>query len=262
MQNPFDSDLARANCCCPAWLPGDDAPGWLKTKPLSAAAESAHRQFREMMLDRDYACIGASAAVHKDTYRFGVYDSLDAPASTAGLAYDLFEFVQVQDRLGGDYTTFIAHFLSPSTRDEREFEDLMWGQLRALHALDSRHHPWSAEVSPDPEDPRFGYSFAGRAFFVVGMHPASSRIMRRSEVPTLVFNAHHLFRALREKGWYERFQTIIRARDIKAQGSQNPSLSNFGENSEARQYSGRLAEEGWKCPFHAAAPTGRDEEGK
>jgi hypothetical protein len=44
---------------------------------------------------------------------------------------------------------------------------------------------------------------------------------------------------------------IVRERDFKLQGSLNPNLSNFGEQSEARQYSGRAVETDWKCPFHA-----------
>jgi FPC/CPF motif-containing protein YcgG len=29
-------------------------------------------------------------------------------------------------------------------------------------------------------------------------------------------------------------------------------LAEFGERSEASQYSGRRVEPGWQCPFHAA----------
>jgi len=36
------------------------------------------------------------------------------------------------------------------------------------------------------------------------------------------------------------------------QGSLNPNLADFGERSEARQYSGREVEEHWRCPFHRA----------
>ena len=44
---------------------------------------------------------------------------------------------------------------------------------------------------------------------------------------------------------------MIRARDMAFQGSLNPVLKNFGESSEARQYSGRAVPDDWKCPFHA-----------
>jgi hypothetical protein len=37
------------------------------------------------------------------------------------------------------------------------------------------------------------------------------------------------------------------------QGSLNPNLADFGEQSEARQYSGRATEADWVCPFHRRA---------
>ena len=59
------------------------------------------------------------------------------------------------------------------------------------------------------------------------------------------------FERLREQNQFERLRETVRARDYKLQGSLNPNLSNFGESSEARQYSGRAVEEGWRCPFSA-----------
>ena len=112
-------------------------------------------------------------------------------------------------------------------------------------------------MSQDAEDTQFAFRFAEMAFFVVGLHPASSRFARRFAWPTLVFNAHHQFERLRSEGGYERMQEVIRARERKLQGSLNPNLGDFGVRSEARQYSGRPAQEGWRCPFHAGgASTG------
>ena len=48
----------------------------------------------------------------------------------------------------------------------------------------------------------FGFSFAGRGFFVIGLHPASSRLARRFPWPTLVFNAHFQFDRLKADGRY------------------------------------------------------------
>lgn len=44
----------------------------------------------------------------------------------------------------------------------------------------------------------------------------------------------------------------IRAREIDFEGSVNPMLSDFGQQSEARQYSGRAVEDNWEAPFVAA----------
>jgi FPC/CPF motif-containing protein YcgG len=46
-------------------------------------------------------------------------------------------------------------------------------------------------------------------------------------------------------------QETIRTRDLALQGTINPMLSDFGERSEARQYSGRAVEENWQAPFKA-----------
>ena len=66
--------------------------------------------------------------------------------------------------------------------------------------------------------------------------------------PTLAFNAHSQFEQLRETGQFERIQTVIRDRDRELEGDLNPNLSNFGEHTEARQYSGREVEADWVCP--------------
>lgn len=37
-------------------------------------------------------------------------------------------------------------------------------------------------------------------------------------------------------------------------GSRNPMLSRQGDASEAPQYSGRMVDDGWRCPFGCSAP--------
>ena len=44
-------------------------------------------------------------------------------------------------------------------------------------------------------------------------------------------------------------QQLIRGREFALQGTINPMLSNFGEQSEARQYSGRAVDADWNPPF-------------
>ena len=64
-----------------------------------------------------------------------------------------------------------------------------------------------------------------------------------------MFNLHDQFERLREEGLYERMRERILTRDVALAGSINPMLSRFGEESEARQYSGREVDDDWKCPF-------------
>lgn len=150
-----------------------------------------------------------------------------------------------------EYATFIAIFESPRDMDELQFENKFWQQLRLLHELDATHFDWDPNVRSDPSDPHFSFSFGGQALYVIGLHAHSSREARRFPWPALVFNPHEQFERLRADGKWKRMQETIRARDLELQGSINPMLSDFGVDSEARQYSGRAVEENWRAPFKA-----------
>lgn len=251
--NPFDGEVARKNSSYAAFSGGRlvRMPRGGRAAPLQ---EFVHDSFRSLVLNPMFSCVGAKSAVRRGGYRFGLYDTLGSPGTTAGLARDLFEFVEEQPDLDGEFTTFVASFRGPITADEGQFERVLWAQLQKLHEEDRPHHPWDPAVSSDPEDSNFAFSFAQRAFFVVGLHPAASRFARRFAWPTLVFNAHEQFQKLREEGRFGRLREAIRARDEHLQGDLNPNLSDFGEFPEARQYSGRPAEEDWRCPFHPGSP--------
>ena len=144
--------------------------------------------------------------------------------------------------------------------DERDFERALWSQLQRLHDLDRVLFEWDASVSDDPSNPRFSFSLAGNAFFVVGMHRKAGRLARRFPWPALVFNAHEQFEDLRQNGSFEGLQRQIRARDQRLQGSINANLVDYGRHSEAAQYSGREVGEGWECPFRRrSAESGKNE---
>ena len=53
----------------------------------------------------------------------------------------------------------------------------------AVHEADPEGARWADGVSPDPDDAHFSFSVGGRAFFVVGLHPLSSRLARRFRWP-------------------------------------------------------------------------------
>jgi FPC/CPF motif-containing protein YcgG len=73
--------------------------------------------------------------------------------------------------------------------------------------------------------------------------------------PTLVFNLHDQFERLRLEGSYESMREKIIRRDVALAGGINPMLARFGEVSGARQYSGRLVDDDWRCPFRDARAT-------
>jgi FPC/CPF motif-containing protein YcgG len=205
-------------------------------------------EFREFVQRPDFPCLGAKSVVRLNSYRLELYGALGSEGDAARLVSDLANF---SDAPGDDrLTAFIAVFPASPPKDEIDFERRLWKQLQLLHEADPHHGRSAAGVSSDPDDPHFSFSVGGRAFFVVGLNPGSSRVARRFAWPALVFNPHEQFARLREQGRFDGFRSAIRARDTALQGTENPNLADFGERSEARQYSGRQTEADWKCPFH------------
>ncbi|WP_295817883.1 guanitoxin biosynthesis heme-dependent pre-guanitoxin N-hydroxylase GntA [uncultured Deinococcus sp.] len=220
---------------------------------VTPLARRVQATLHRTVLAPEFSCLAARAALNTSAYALGCYGDLGSEAATRGLAQDLAQFCADQDAMAGGFTSMIAVFAGPPPPDEHAFEERLWAQLRALHARDPR--PYSPEVVADPQDPRFGFSFNGRGFFVIGLHLHSSRLARTFPYPALVFNAHRQFRHLRETGRFEPLQRAVRRRELAWQGSLNPNLANHGEASEARQYSGRAVEPEWAAPFPHAPVT-------
>ena len=271
----------------PAGPEGDDAPdtppgffceplpdGRLSVPARLAGRADDARTVHDWLLHRvepgRHPCVAARASFNTNGYRFGLYAPLGTPEATAGLAADLERFALGRPAADGargeaaadrsDFASFIAVFdapgspvapppAAPGEDPELAFERGLWAQLRALHEADGE--AWDPATSPDPTHKDFSFSFAGRSFYLIGMHPGASRPARRFPRPAIVFNLHAQFERLRELGKYEKMRDVIRARDTKQTGSVNPMVEDFGRRSEAVQYSGRVADAAWRCPFHA-----------
>lgn len=92
--------------------------------------------------------------------------------------------------------------------------------------------------------------FSDRGTFLYrGLTPLLLQNQPASPFPALVFNAHRQFRHLKVDGAFQKMQKEIRRREMKIQGTRNPNLSDFGEQSEARQYAGNATQQVWSCPF-------------
>ncbi|GMN13908.1 guanitoxin biosynthesis heme-dependent pre-guanitoxin N-hydroxylase GntA [Altererythrobacter sp. MTPC7] len=205
---------------------------------------------REHIAADDFPCVGAKSALATNRLKI-----LTARSLVSG-----WNDIEIHQALLGwsrDYAddptglrSLAVVFGGPGNLDEAEFEAAMWERLNSLAAKDDwRGQKYDPEVSSDPADPHFSMSFGGKAYFVVGMHPAASRTARRAPFPTLVFNLHDQFEALRASQRYERMRETILKRDENLDGSINPMLSRHGTISEARQYSGRVVDDDWQCPF-------------
>jgi len=263
----FDRHEARAFSCYAGIAkpqPGDDPRGQkiLQVVPegqlwpddndpvIPPQGEAAHDMLRAYILGEYYPCVGARAAFAKATYRFGFYKQMGHISAVAAMGRDLRRFVNEYEQLG-DYTTFIAVFKTPQLTTEDQFEQALWQHLQLLHDHDNGE--WDPHYSCNPKTSNFGFSFSGKAFFVVGMNPGASRFSRRFTFPTLVFNPESQIRKLKEQGGLEQFASTVRMRDTLFQGTINPALPTDSATTggEARVYSGKAHHDGdgWQCPF-------------
>ena len=223
------------------------------------AADSSHlkdllHSISDKVGDTGYPCVGAKAALNSKQLRIGVYDSMATGETTGHLGRDLRRYTAETLAADSEYMTLVAFFREEEPAAEPGFEKKLWAQLQLLHDSDSSPQPWDPGVSSNPADSNFSFSYNGTAFFVVGLHPNSSRKARRLGYTAMAFNLHRQFEQLREKGVYENMKKVIRDRDVAYDGSINPMLRDFGEGLEAPQYSGRRVDDSWKCPFLAGKP--------
>ncbi|TYT24914.1 YqcI/YcgG family protein [Luteimonas viscosa] len=227
-------------------------------RPAQSAGGEMSSRFLSFVDDPAFPCVGSKAALARDAIQTQEFARLGHRANDVPLLDALVEFAAGIDDAPEDDTTvhsFVALFDGPTDADERRFEAMLWSQLQRLHDVDAgRGTAWAADVSRDPDDPRFSLSLAGHPFFVIGLHPGASRLARRFDWPAMVFNSHRQFDRLRQDGRYAKMQAATRARDLALQGSLNPNLADFGTAPETRQYSGREVEAGWTCPFHVRKP--------
>jgi FPC/CPF motif-containing protein YcgG len=201
--------------------------------------------------EREFPCVGAKAALAKGTLEVFGCTRIDSAWDDVRIHDALLRFAQAYRRDKTMYRSFAVVFDGPDGLSETEFERALWQRVQSLSDKDVwRGQHYDARVSPDPENPHFSLSFGGEAFFVVGLHPNASRPARRFDRPTMVFNLHDQFERLRADGKYESMREKILVRDEALAGSRNPMLAPHGASSEARQYSGREVDEGWRCPFH------------
>jgi uncharacterized protein len=209
------------------------------------------RLLQDHVADRSFPCVGAKAALARGTLSVLACNRIDSGWDDLRIHDGLMRFAAAYREEPALFRSFAVVFNGPVDLDEARFERALWDRVQSLSDKDVwRGQPYDQRVSHDPDDPHFSLSFGGEAFFVVGIHPNSSRPARRFAKPALVFNLHDQFERLRAEGRYEGMREKILVRDEALAGSRNPMLARHGAASEARQYSGRVVGDGWACPFH------------
>jgi len=206
------------------------------------------KQFDKFIIENGHPCVMAQTMFRESRVDIHVYDNFGSEKTALNILDDLRNYIDNYDFTTNDFYTFIAVFNDKREMSEKKFEQLLWSQLQHLHEADDQ--PWDQSVSANPEDVNFSFSVLNHAFYIIGLHPNSSRKARQAPYPAMVFNLHSQFEQLRETGTYKQVRETIRKRDIEFEGSINPMLDDFGDRSEARQYSGRAVDDSWECPFH------------
>ncbi|TYB71520.1 YqcI/YcgG family protein [Bizionia gelidisalsuginis] len=204
--------------------------------------------YKNFVLKQKHPCVMAKTVFLMNNYHLKVYDSLNDNVCLKAVLNDLEAYINQYDFESNEFESFMAVFPNDHFTSELEFENKLWSVLQKLHDIDDCD--WDPTVSSDPDSSEFSLSLKGKAFYIVGLHPNSSRIARQSPHTTIVFNLHWQFEKLREMGTYSKIKKRIRKRDQKLQGYINPVLKDFGNDTETKQYSGRAIESDWKCPFH------------
>ncbi len=206
-------------------------------------------EYLSFLEKKNFPCIAAKAAHEKHLIKCMVAGDMSCPKDDAAMLLFLYDFVDVYRNSNEMYNSAAIIFTGPQIMSEEMFDALLWQRLQALEMLDAENYKYDNRVEADPLSTKFSFSIKQEAFYIIGLHVASSRQARKFIYPTLVFNPHAQFEQLRASSKYDAMKSTVRKRDIAFSGSVNPMLQDFGEASEAFQYSGRKYDDSWKCPL-------------
>lgn len=162
----------------------------------------------------------------------------------------IYQFVDSYRSSNASFHSAAVIFNQPQSTSESEFEIMLWARLNSFGVLDRKKYKHDSRVDSDPASSNFSFSLKEEAFFIIGLHPSSSRKARRFTYPAIVFNPHEEFQRLKRTGRYESMKKVVRRRDELHSGSVNPMLKDFGAAPEVFQYSGKQYDSTWKCPLH------------
>lgn len=205
--------------------------------------------FKEFVDDTLFPCVAAKAALNRDQMHIFVAGHLACPKDDQDILDFIYKFIDEYRASEQDFHTVCVIFPETHPINEESFDRLLWSRLQALSDLDALKYPYDRRVDTDPSSPQFSFSLGEEAFFIIGLFPGSSREARRFRYPTIVFNPHAQFEKLRSLKRYDKMKNIVRKRDVELSGTINPMLNDFGDDSEAYQYSGMQYDKNWECPY-------------
>lgn len=221
-----------------------------KENIMSLNNEKIEKKYRDFINDKSFPCIGAKASQTKKQSWCLVAGNMGCPAHDAQALEFIYHFIDEFRNSGGGFYSAAVIFNGPLEITESMFETFLWQRLQSISDLDAKQYRYDQRVSSDPLSAEFSFSLKEEAFYIIGMHAASSRPARRFQYPALVFNPHIQFENLRQSSKYENMKRVIRKKEMAVSGSINPMLNDHGVSSEIVQYSGKNYIEPPECPLH------------
>ncbi|MDQ6890517.1 MAG: YqcI/YcgG family protein, partial [Bacteroidota bacterium] len=184
--------------------------------------ESVIKEYLSFLDAKEFPCIAAKAALAGKNVNCMVAGNMACPKDDTEILQFLYEFVDEYRRSKIFYHTAAIIFTGPQFNNEEMFDAILWQRLQSLQILDAKSYGYDRRVAADILSSKFSFSIKEEAFYIIGLHPASSRHARRFLYPTLVFNPHAQFEQLRTTTKYNMMKNVVRKRDIAFSGSINP----------------------------------------
>ncbi len=205
--------------------------------------------YKAFIGNKVFPCVAARSAVANQHVECLVVDNMACSEDDSAILNFLYHFIDNYRKANTNFHSAAIIFKNPKDCNEEEFDILLWQRLQGISDLDAENYDYDCRVDSDPTSTHFSFSLKQEAFFILGLHPFAKRPSRQFAYPTLAFNPHQEFEKLRATHHYEPMKEVVRKRDITYSGSINPMLKDFGEVSEATQYSGKYYSSDWQCPF-------------
>lgn len=216
---------------------------------MVAEHTSIINEYVDFISNKNFPCIGAKASLAKNQAQCMVAGNMACPASDAAMIDFLYQFTDNYRNTGDLFHSAAIIFTGPQNITEAIFETLLWQRLQALTDLDAARFGYDKRVSANPASAEFSFSLKEEAYFILGLHPASSRASRQFKCPALIFNPHAQFEQMKTTNKYEMIKQAVRKRDLQFSGSVNPMLSDHGKSPEILQYSGKNYGSSFTCPL-------------
>ena len=217
---------------------------------MNENVKNVRDKWNEFVEDKYFPCVAAKTAAFRQQMKVMVVGYMGCPKDDAQILDFIYSFTDEYRSNPELFQSAVILFEQPTIISESLYDTFFWQRLQGLERLDRVNYGTDPRVDADPTSPNFSFSIKEEAFFLIGLHPASSRPSRRFSSPAIVFNPHAQFEQLRNNSQYAKMKNVIRKRDTAFSGSINQMLDDFGDASEVFQYTGQQLDKDWQCPLN------------